>query len=598
MVGAKEQDGALTEHVRAHGGEGGALAREAALEGTARHAERAGDRGQIGRRARHQLGANPRRELLLAAQLALALLARAAVGSDVRHDQGSVEERCVEDELGDRLVEANPARRECLEAARVGRLREREVDVAHDGATRERLRDVPDADHEGDEDHVSCVAEVGLLLQDERAPIADDLMPERERAGPGGHEAHGDVEGRAGRGGGHRGEAEAPVVGDLHSGPEVEPQPVLAREPPGGRDQALHGLQIDGALGVRDLGFAEAPGFEETVPVHAERRRDLRQVERVGGGDLLSFVGGRRHVARIDKRMARADLGAKSADPQPGVMTRTLTVRRLDPGDLSGVPLDWYDGDPDLSIFWDALSAVFPEGENFFVRAVRAHRDLIDDPELLARVDAFIGQEAAHGAAHRALNRSLERRIPSAKRVDRELRWVLKELAPKLFGARQRLAITCALEHFTALLAAQLLEDERHRAAIDDRLTPLWLWHAYEEVEHEDVAFDVYRAAGGNELERRAIMALTTGLFIGFMAYFYAVMAADQKRARRPTTWLRLGYFLCMKPGLTRRLVPDYLAYYRRGFHPSQKDTAPLLETWRERLFGSDGAVPLTRRAA
>ena len=276
---------------------------------------------------------------------------------------------------------------------------------------------------------------------------------------------------------------------------------------------------------------------------------------------------------------------------------RTPTVRRLDPGDLREVPLDWYDGDTDLSIFWDTLSAVFPEGENFFVRAVREHRDAIDDAELRARVDAFIGQEAAHGAAHRALNRALEGRLPSAERVDRELRWVLKVLAPKLFGARQRLAITCALEHFTALLAAQLLEDERHRAAIDARLTPLWLWHAYEEVEHEDVAFDVYLVAGGNELERRAIMALTTALFVAFMGYFYAVMATDDKRAHRPGTWLRLGYFLCVKPGLTRRLIPSYLAYFRKGFHPSQKDSGPLLERWRERLFGAEGTVPLRRAA-
>lgn len=276
-------------------------------------------------------------------------------------------------------------------------------------------------------------------------------------------------------------------------------------------------------------------------------------------------------------------------------MARIPQVRRLrTASDLESLPLGWYGGDVDLSIFWDALSAVFPEGEKFFVRAVREHRDqLAHDPELLERVDAFIGQEAAHGAAHRALNRSVEARLPSAQRVDDELRWVLSRLAPKLFGPRQRLAITCALEHFTALLAAQLLEDERHRAAIDERLRPLWLWHAFEEVEHESVAFDVYRAVGGNELERMALMAVTTVLFVLFMAYFYARMASDERRAWRPRTWLRVGWFLVGEPGLTRRLVPDYLAYYRLGFHPGDKETGPLLAEWKERLFGHEGSVPL-----
>ncbi|MAQ14093.1 MAG: metal-dependent hydrolase [Sandaracinus sp.] len=280
-------------------------------------------------------------------------------------------------------------------------------------------------------------------------------------------------------------------------------------------------------------------------------------------------------------------------------MARIPTVRRLRPASgLEAVPLDWYGGDLDLSMFWDALSAVFPEGEKFFVRAVREHRDQITDPELRARVDAFIGQEAAHGTAHRALNRSLEDRLPGARVVDEQLRWVLAELAPKLFGPRQRLAITCALEHFTALLAKQLLEDPRHRQAIDPRLQALWLWHAYEEVEHEAVAFDVYQSVGGHALERGALMALTTALFVGFMGYFFARVAQDQGRASRPRTWARVAHFLWVRPGLTRRLVPDYLAYYRPGFHPESKNTGPLLAEWRERLFGAEGAVPLRERAA
>jgi uncharacterized protein len=279
-------------------------------------------------------------------------------------------------------------------------------------------------------------------------------------------------------------------------------------------------------------------------------------------------------------------------------MTRTPTVRRLEQGDLRDVPLGWYDDDVDLSMFWDALSAAFPEGEKFFVRSVREHRDRIHDVELLARIDAFIGQEAAHGTAHRAMNRAVERRLPSARRIDRQLRWVLEVAAPRVFDARKRLAVTCALEHFTALLAAQLLEDERHRAAIDSRLTALWLWHAYEEVEHEDVAFDVYVAAGGTAFERRAMMALTTALFLLFMIYFYALLAVDAGRAHRPSTWVRVARFLWVRPGLTRRLIPDYLAYYRRDFHPAQKESGPILERWRERLFGAGGSVSIRSRTA
>lgn len=275
-------------------------------------------------------------------------------------------------------------------------------------------------------------------------------------------------------------------------------------------------------------------------------------------------------------------------------MARVPVIRPLSKLRLEDLPLDWYDGDVDVSLFWDALSAVFPEGERFFVRAVKAHRAAAEgDPELQRRIDAFVGQEAAHGFAHLALNRALTRRLPSAEAIERQLKWILRDGADALLTPRQQLGVTCALEHFTALLAAQLLEDERHRDAIDPAVLPLWLWHAFEEVEHADVAFDVYQAAGGTLAERRATMALTTALFLLFMLGFYGMLAADLGRARRPSSWLRVARFLWIRPGLTRRLMPDYLAYYRADFHPRERETDTLLERWHSRLFGDAGLVRL-----
>ena len=268
-------------------------------------------------------------------------------------------------------------------------------------------------------------------------------------------------------------------------------------------------------------------------------------------------------------------------------------VRRPEHAEFADLPLRWYGDDLDLTLLWNTLSAVFPEGENFFVRAVRDHLEACgDDEELRARVRGFIGQEAAHGVGHRAFNRALARDFPGLERVEREVRFVLKTLAPRLFTPRQRLAITAALEHFTSLLAAQLLEDPKHRGACDHPDTVrLWLWHAFEEVEHEDVAFDVYRAAGGTEFERRWVMAVTTALFVLFIGYFYGVLAADQRRRFAPRGWARLGWFLVGSPGLTRRLLPGYLAYYRRGFHPRDKAKLGLLAEWRERLFDAEGGL-------
>src|SRR3954447_22050810 len=66
------------------------------------------------------------------------------------------------------------------------------------------------------------------------------------------------------------------------------------------------------------------------------------------------------------------------------------------------------DGDLILSHVAASLSAVFPDGEDFFVRSVRRFRDQITDPALKRQVAGFIGQEALHGREHRALNGRLD----------------------------------------------------------------------------------------------------------------------------------------------------------------------------------------------
>ena len=79
---------------------------------------------------------------------------------------------------------------------------------------------------------------------------------------------------------------------------------------------------------------------------------------------------------------------------------RDLVRRRVDfDFDPAVVPRNWYRDDAHLTTFWNALSLLFPEGERFFVESVRRYRDRIDDPGLLADIDAFIGQRPCTGAA-------------------------------------------------------------------------------------------------------------------------------------------------------------------------------------------------------
>src|SRR5262249_61884209 len=72
------------------------------------------------------------------------------------------------------------------------------------------------------------------------------------------------------------------------------------------------------------------------------------------------------------------------------------------------------------------LSALFPDGEDFFVRSVRRYRDRIFDPDLRRQVGGFIGQESVHGREHRVLNDRLAELGYPTKRVERFTRWGLE----------------------------------------------------------------------------------------------------------------------------------------------------------------------------
>ncbi len=274
----------------------------------------------------------------------------------------------------------------------------------------------------------------------------------------------------------------------------------------------------------------------------------------------------------------------------------TIQRRNVDFGlSAQTIPRDWCHDDAYQTSFLNALSLLFPEGEKFFVDSVKQLRDRA--PELEREIIGFIGQEAMHGKEHRALNDLIvEHGYTSAPAVDATLRRFLK-LVRRALPPKSQLAVTCALEHFTAMLAESLLTDERMRQDIHPAVRDLWTWHALEEAEHKAVAFDVYRAAGGGYVRRAAIMLLTTAIFFAAQAIAHARLMIDRKILWKPWTWIRGAVRFWISPGYLTRLVPAYLAYFRPSFHPNDRDTEAVLASWREQLFGEAGALVSRTRA-
>ena len=278
---------------------------------------------------------------------------------------------------------------------------------------------------------------------------------------------------------------------------------------------------------------------------------------------------------------------------------REVPVRRIELApSFESVPKHFAkDGDLIASHFIATLSAVFPEGEKFFIRSVKHYRDQITDPVLKDQVAGFMGQESVHGREHGAFNEHLAQLGYPALRVDRLLRKGL-EFRTKRVAAMANLASTAALEHFTATLAELVMRSEETREEMGhDAVRDLFLWHALEESEHKAVAFDVYRAVGGSERLRIITMKLVRYMFVVSTTVEMIISLLGDRRTYRPGA-LRQSWRQFRRQPIVSRAVWDQLKEYeRRGFHPNDRPTHDLIEKWREQLFGEDGQMLYATRA-
>lgn len=276
----------------------------------------------------------------------------------------------------------------------------------------------------------------------------------------------------------------------------------------------------------------------------------------------------------------------------------SFPVRRMD-FEFGEVPRYWAANDAGLTHFMTTLSALFPEGEQFFVdstRAVRKHPKL-SDPDLQREISAFIGQEAMHSKEHLAFNSSAQSYGYDIRTMEQQtgkvIRTGTKVLTTLLkpFGVTKEmidLTGTCALEHFTAVIAAELLQNKDVQAMFNDStMHQLWMWHAVEENEHKAVVFDVYTAIYGNGLKaytmRAIAMIIAMGLIFMTQSYFTAqLMKIDGK-----LTWKDSKYmlkFMYARKGFMTRQIPELLDFFRPNFHPNDSDTDQLLADWKLKL--------------
>jgi len=263
--------------------------------------------------------------------------------------------------------------------------------------------------------------------------------------------------------------------------------------------------------------------------------------------------------------------------PDPEIIPRDLRFGVGDHPDLA-----WLGGDHAESALVDAFAVMLPEGERFFIRALKPQLHLVTDPELRQDIQDFCAQEAFHTREHLGYNAALR---SLGYNVDGQ------EGAVRSFLARfdspiARLYLTCAIEHITYALSRIVIE----RPEIMDRAHPayrrLWRWHALEEVEHSSVGLRVLRVVtpGVPAWKRYLLRCAALGMMLPLMAGLALLSARRNLRATGGPSGWALARVALLRPGWLRLMMPAMLAYLRPGYLGRNDCDAALVAKARDAL--------------
>jgi predicted metal-dependent hydrolase len=240
----------------------------------------------------------------------------------------------------------------------------------------------------------------------------------------------------------------------------------------------------------------------------------------------------------------------------------------------------WLDNDPIATAWFTALSASFPRGEAYFIESLRANSETL--PPALERDSAlFIAQEAAHAREHGAFNRLSTSAGYDLSAIDARLSAFIAQTSQA--SNFVNLLVTACLEHFTALIAHDLLTAPALFSHTDAAIAALWRWHAIEEIEHKGVAYDIWAyVARGLSPWRRwkircKIMVKVTVAFT-IQRSDDARELLQQQGMTRAQAARALRAYLWGRRGVLWRLAKGWARWFRPGFHPWQHDNSALIQ--------------------
>lgn len=245
-----------------------------------------------------------------------------------------------------------------------------------------------------------------------------------------------------------------------------------------------------------------------------------------------------------------------------------LVVRKMPFEFPDDIDPHWNKEKPEWSHMVSGASLAMPFLEPYLIRTMRKAYEKIDSEELKKEVKLYMGQEGQHYQQHRKFNDILiDKGYSGLLDIEAQMKEEFADFE-KNRSLKFNLAYACGFESMALGIGHWLVNDREYLfGGSDARVASLILWHFIEEVEHKNVAFDVYQAVYGNYFYRVFGTLFATAHVMKFSRKAYRLMLKkDGLWGSFNSRWTLLK----MSMRFFRNMIPAMVSACLPGHHPSQ----------------------------